>query len=202
MRTIKDNRGQIIAYLLAVIFLVYFAGTLVLYLLYKQDLLRFEFGPRKVEERPELVFDKNRVLELFKREELAAEKERTLQVETMRLDSLQKEIALERSKFAEDQAALSRSMEEISAKFQQLTEDEEMNLRRLAKLYEEMKAQRVAKIFAEMDEDTVAQLLVRMQNKAASKIMGEIGIVDAERAARISDIIKGKFKRDIFEKIP
>jgi flagellar motility protein MotE (MotC chaperone) len=198
----KNNKGQIVTYLLAIIFLAYFSGTLVLYLLHRQDLLRFEFGPKKVEEHPELVFDKNRVLELFKREELVSEKERSLEVEAMRLDSLQKEIALERSKFTQDKEALSKAMEEISAKVQQLSDEEEQSLRRLAKLYEEMKAERVAKIFAEMDEETVAQLLVRMQNKSASKIMGEVGVTDAERAVRISDIIKGKFKRDIFEKIP
>jgi flagellar motility protein MotE (MotC chaperone) len=198
----QNNKGQIVTYLLAIIFLIYFAGSLLLYLLYRQDLLRFEFGPKKVVEQPELVFDKNRVLELFKREELVAEKERSLEVEAMRLDSLQKEIVLERSKFAEDKASLTKAMEEISLEFQKLSEEEEQNLHRLAKLYEEMKAQRVAKIFAEMDEATVAQLLVRMQSKSASKIMGEIGVMDAERAARISDIIKGKFKRDMFEKIP
>jgi flagellar motility protein MotE (MotC chaperone) len=198
----QNNKGQIVTYLLAIIFLICFAGALVLYLLHRQDLLRFEFGPEKVVEHPELVFDKNRVLELFKREELVAEKERSLAVEAMRLDSLRKEVALERSKFTQDKESLTKAMQEISLKFQQLSEEEEENLRRLAKLYEEMKAQRVAKIFAEMDEGTVAQLLVRMQSKSASKIMGEIGVMDAERAARISDIIKGKFKRDMFEKIP
>ncbi|MFC1809335.1 MotE family protein [Candidatus Omnitrophota bacterium] len=201
IRVLHNNKGQTMGYVLAIVFLVYFATTIVLFLLHREGLFRFEFGKEKVEEKKELVFDKNKVLELFRREELVTEKEKDLQVEAMRLEKMTKEIDLNKSQMTQDAEEIKKSMTEISAKFKQLSEEEELNLRRLAKLYEAMKAQRVAKIFSEMDEDTVAQLLVRMQNKPAAKILGEIGETEADRAARISDIIKGKFKRDLFEKI-
>lgn len=201
LRTYLDNtRGQILAYVTASLLLIIFAGAVFLFLLYRQGMFRFEFGPKK-EVNQDLVFDRNKVLELFKREQVVKEQMKDVAVKKEQVENLRKQIDIEKSEFAKDKQKLDAVMQEISVKFKELTKEEETNLLRLSKLYSKMKAQRVAKIFDALDEETVAQLLVRMQDKDAAKILGEIGNADADKAARISNIIEGKIKKDLFAKV-
>lgn len=201
MGIIYNERGNALSYAAAFLFLIIFGAAIFLYFLYQEKLFRFEFGPEKIETQ-ELVFDKNKVLELFRREELVKEQAKELTREGDLLKHLQKQIEIEKTKLGEDKASITASMKTIEEKFKQLSEEEEKNLKRLSTIYSKMKAQRVAGILNVMDVETVAALLVRMQDKDAAKILGEIGVREPDRAAVISNIIKGKFKRDLFEKIP
>ena len=83
--------------------------------------------------------------------------------------------------------------------FEKFSAEEEDNFKKLSQVYEAMKATKVANIFDELDEKTVAELLKRMKKRASAKILAELGLRNASRAAKISYIIQGKNKNDAFQ---
>ena len=189
--------------LLAVLFLAYFTATAVLYFLHEEGLFRFEFGVPVVEQMPEdQVFDLKRTEELFRREQLIKENTKKLELRENAVTDLRRQIELERKKINEDREALTETMKEISEKFAELTAEEEAKLQQLSNLYSKMKAQRVSVIFNEMDSEMVSELLTRMKAGVSAKILGQMGVENPKRAAEISDIMKGKVKRDLFNQIP
>lgn len=68
-----------------------------------------------------------------------------------------------------------------------LTEQEQANLDKLAKLYEAMKPAEASQILLQLNDQTIAQLLSRMGDRQAGKVLG---VIDPTRAADITNRLR------------
>lgn len=193
---IGKKRGGILGGFLALLWLIFFFVAMMIFFLWKANYLRFEYGPQ--EERKNVIYDENTIAELKKKEELLAEKEKALNRREARYEDLFRQIQIEQKEVQKERAEIEKRVATINARFEEFTQDEEKNIQDLAKLYEPMKAARVATIFNELDVKTVAELLKRMKKQVSAKILGQIGVENAQRAAEISNIMQGKDKSDAF----
>jgi len=193
-------RGGILAFFMIVILIALsFAGSLA-YFLHKEDYLRFEYGPPpKVEDR--VTFDENTVKQLQQKDVMLQKKEIQLARKQEHINKLMLQFDVQKKTLEKEREEISSHLNKIESFFTQFSEEEEENLKKLARVYESMKAVKVATIFDELDKNTVAELLARMNNRSSSKILAELGQQNAKRAAEISNIMQGKEKSEAFETI-
>jgi flagellar motility protein MotE (MotC chaperone) len=197
---IKNNTGGILAFLFIVVLIIIMFAASLAYFLYKENYLRFEYGPPpKAEDL--VVYDENMVNQIKKREETLRKSEIELDRRKEQVDKLFTQFEMQKQFLVKEKEEISAHLAKIESFFTSFTQEEEDKIKKLARLYETMKATKVAPIFAELDKETVAELLSRMNNRASAKILAEIGSTDANRAADISNIIQGKEKSEAFSKV-
>ncbi len=197
---LRNRRGGAFTGLLALLWLVFFFAAMMGYFLWKANYLRFEYGPPVEESTIEKIYDVNSIDQLRKQDEELAKREAVMVKKEKAMAGILRQIDIEKAQLKDDREIVEKKVAEIAQYFEKFTQEEEDNLKRLSKLYETMKAARVVAIFSELDEQTVAQLLVRMKSSASAKILGQMGVENANRAARVSNIIQGKDTSDAFLK--
>jgi flagellar motility protein MotE (MotC chaperone) len=201
----RNNRGGILIIGAIVLGLIVFFVMMLAIFSYKAGYLRIELGMKKEVTNNEPQYDKNAVLALQKKEEDLTKKEALLKQKEEEVNALLAQVAISKknidvgqTKITEEQVKMAKHVEDIQSYFKQFTEEEEENIKRLAKLYESMKPDRVAIICDELDTQTVAALLVRIKARTSAKILAAIAGRNAVRAAQISKIIEGQNKKDAF----
>jgi flagellar motility protein MotE (MotC chaperone) len=193
MNSITDQRGSAAFVIIVLLWLVLFFLGAVGYMLYREGYLRIDYGPPpKTEEL--VVYDENTIAQIKKKEEVLVRQERELKRKKEQLEKLRAQFEIQQQAITKKQDEVSKHLAKIEAYFDKFTEEEEEDLKRLARVYENMKPDRVVPIFEEIDTETIAELLMRMKDRTSAKILAELGQVNANRAAEISDIMQGKDK--------
>jgi len=196
IRMISNNRrGGILTLLLIILWLIFFFASMFAFFSYKAGYVRIEIGPPGEEI---IIVDENTIARLQKKEELLNNREKELGRKAQQFNNIMTQLNIEKQQIEKDQEIISKNLQKITSYFEQFSAEEEKSYKELAKIYEAMKPNRVAVIFDELEIETVAELLKRMKKRASAKILGEIGIQNANRAAEISRIMQGEKKTDAF----
>ncbi len=106
------------------------------------------------------------------------------------LDELAARLAAERAELNVVTQAVHRMQMQFDRNFVRVKEEEESNLRRLAKTYSAMSPEGAAGIFKEMDDDEVVKILVFMKDKEAAALlesMAQLGDAETKRVADITE---------------
>ena len=196
---IQNQKGGVFVFVLIVLWLILFSGSIFAFFLYKAGYMRVKFG---FEEKIGIeVFNKNTIETLKKNEALLSEREKDLEEKEKRIHGIMEQINIEKQIIEKKRSKITVHLNEISSFFEEFSAEEKENLKKLAKMYEAMKPVKVASIFNELEIETVAELLKRMKNRSSAKILGEIGQANAHKAAEISKMIQGKEKAKTFSQV-
>ena len=116
---------------------------------------------------------------------LTAEEELALAIKTRMdyLDSLEQILGVREDSLNLQQIRLESDRAELTARQTDLTETEDENLGKLAKLYGQMKPKEAAQILRQLPDQTAVEILYRMNDREAGKLIEALG--DPVRAADI-----------------
>ena len=192
---LHNKRGGVVTVILIILWILFFFVVMVTFFAYKAGYVRIDIGPQEEEK---IIVDENTIARLQKEEELLSAREKELKQKEQQFANIMTQLNIEQKKIEKDQAIVSENLQKISSYFDQFSAEEEKSYKELAKMYEAMKPNRVAVIFNELKIETVAEILKRMKKRASAKILGEIGVENAHRAAEISCVIQGEQKSDAF----
>ncbi len=121
--------------------------------------------------------------DLKQQKEILSQKEQLLERQTDRIKRLEEELQVARKK-------LEKLQDETAVNITQMEENEERNLRKLAKVYSSMDSVEAAPILARLDDDTIANILIRMKERQAAKLLGSFGAQSSDAKQRAAVISK------------
>lgn len=119
------------------------------------------------------------MLQLEKKQQELAERERRLKEQEAKLSTLDKDIKSR-------EADMKKIRDEVSTKVNQARQEENKDLTKLAKVYAATKPKSAAAIMVKMDVEKSVMLLRQMSDFAAGKVMTEMGKLDPAYAAEVS----------------
>jgi flagellar motility protein MotE (MotC chaperone) len=140
-------------------------------------------GPSWTFQNPEL----NQLMAELKDERAA------LRVRTGQLDELQARLSTERQEICVVTQTVYRLRKELDVSVSRVTEEEVVNLKRLAKVYSTMTPAGAGRILKEMDDEQVVKILALMKEADSAPILEGFGLgekQEAKRAALISNRLR------------
>jgi flagellar motility protein MotE (MotC chaperone) len=146
--------------------------------------------------RPSWEFSNPEVARLIT--ELQKEKE-NLSTRTKQLDELEARLAAERAEINVVTQAVHQMQIEFDRNLLRVQEEEQANLKRLAKTYATMTPEGAARIFKEMDDAQVVKIMVFMKEKENALVlenMSQLGEAEVKRVALISERLRTALYRD------
>jgi len=116
---------------------------------------------------------------------LTAEEELALAIKTRMesLDSLEQILSVREDSLNLQRSRLESDRADLTARQTELTDTEDENLTKLAKLYGQMKPKEAAQILLQLPDQTAVEILYRMNDREAGKLIEALG--DPVRAADI-----------------
>jgi flagellar motility protein MotE (MotC chaperone) len=124
--------------------------------------------------------------------ELKDERE-ALRVRTIQLNELQARLNAERQEICQVTQTVYRLRKELDATVSRVSDEESVNLRKLAKIYATMSPSGAARILKEMDDDQIVKILALMKEAESAPILEVFGQGDKrddKRAALISNRLR------------
>jgi flagellar motility protein MotE (MotC chaperone) len=124
--------------------------------------------------------------------ELKSERE-ALRVRATQLGELEARLNAERQEICQVTQTVYRLRKELDATVNQVTNEEAVNLKKLAKVYATMSPAGAARILKEMDDDQIVKLLALMKEAESAPILegfGQGDKQDVKRAALISNRLR------------
>jgi flagellar motility protein MotE (MotC chaperone) len=124
--------------------------------------------------------------------ELKDERE-ALRVRATQLDELEARLSTERQEIRVVTQTVARLRKELDVTVSRVTDEEAVNLKKLAKVYATMSPAGAARILKEMDEEQIVKILALMKEAESAPILegfGQGDKQDAKRAALISNRLR------------
>ena len=118
------------------------------------------------------------------------EQRRALTAKESDLRELEARLASERSELSSVTQHVSRLQAEINATILRVKEDEQANMKRLAKMYSGMDPASAAKVLGALEVDISAKILFLMKDDQASAVLDALPKANAEGVKRAADITK------------
>jgi flagellar motility protein MotE (MotC chaperone) len=149
----------------------------------KQGALAFKDGPSWTFHNPELE-------QLMS--EVKTERE-ALRLRSSQLDELQARLDAERQEICTVTQTVSRLRAELDSTMIRVTQEESVNLKKLAKVYATMTPEGASRILKEMDDEQMVKILALMKESETAPILEGLGLgsqSDAKRAATISNRLR------------
>jgi flagellar motility protein MotE (MotC chaperone) len=149
-----------------------------------------QIGPRAVKAGPSWTFENPEMSQLVA--ELKDERE-ALRVRASQLDELEARLQAERQEIYAVTQAVYQLRADLDKVVTRVSEEEAVNLKKLAKLYTTMSVEGAARIFKAMDDDQVVKILSLMRGSESAPILealGQGGKDDTKRAAMISNRLR------------
>lgn len=132
------------------------------------------------------------VAELNQQKEALASREK-------QLDELEARLAAERSEITVVTQAVYQMQREFDRNLVRVRDEEQANLKRLAKTYAMMTPEGAAKILKEMDDDQVVRLMIFMKEKESAQLLEsltQLGDAEVKRVALISERLRTALFRE------
>jgi flagellar motility protein MotE (MotC chaperone) len=124
--------------------------------------------------------------------ELKVERE-TLRSRATQLDELEARLSAERQEICLVTQTVFRLRKELDATVNRVTDEEAVNLKKLAKVYATMSPTGAARILKEMDDDQIVKILSLMKEAETAPLLesfGQSDKLDVKRAALISNRLR------------
>lgn len=118
------------------------------------------------------------------------EQRRVLTAKESDLRELEARLAAERSELSSVTQHVAGLQAEINAMILRVKEDEQANMKRLAKMYSGMDPASAAKVLGELEVDISAKILFLMKDDQASAVLDALPKANAEGVKRAADITK------------
>ena len=147
-------------------------------------------GLRGVKAGPSWTFENPEMSQLVA--ELKDERE-ALRVRASQLDELEARLQAERQEIYSVTQAVYQLRADLDKVVTRVSEEEAVNLKKLAKLYTTMSVEGAARIFKAMDDDQVVKILALMRGSESAPILEGLGQGskdDIKRAAMISNRLR------------
>jgi flagellar motility protein MotE (MotC chaperone) len=109
------------------------------------------------------------------------------------LNELQARLAAERNELTQLTQAVHNMQKEFDASVSRVTEEEPVNLKRLAKTYGSMDAEGAAKIFKQMDDGSIVKIMLYMKEQETGPVLSalsRLGEIDAKRAGDLTEKLR------------
>jgi flagellar motility protein MotE (MotC chaperone) len=124
--------------------------------------------------------------------ELKSERD-ALQVRASQLDDLEARLNAERQEICVVTQTVYRLRAELDSTVTRVSQQEAVNLKKLAKVYATMSPEGAARILKEMDDDQIVRILALMKESESAPVIESIAqgnTVEAKRAAMISNRLR------------
>jgi flagellar motility protein MotE (MotC chaperone) len=125
-------------------------------------------------EPPGIVNVKALLSSIEKEKEAIALQKAAVSADEEKVLKFKEQAEAQKSILDEQQAAITRTLEEITRAMATKDASREQNLALLVKMYSSMKADAVAAVFEKMDEDTVVEILSKMKPAVSAKVLAKM----------------------------
>jgi flagellar motility protein MotE (MotC chaperone) len=125
-------------------------------------------------EPPGIVNVKALLSSIEKEKEAVALQKEAAAADQLKMLKFKEQADAQKAILDEQQAAITRTLEEITRAMAAKDAGREQNLALLVKMYSTMKADAVAAVFEKMDEDTVVEILSKMKPAISAKILAKM----------------------------
>jgi len=143
---------------------------------YQAHLFKVVIGPQPPPEPepPGIANVKILLSTIEKEKESIALQKADMALNEQRIQKLKEQAYAQKAILDEQQAAISRTLEEITRAAGTKDAAREQNIILLAKMYSSMKADAVAAVFEKMDEAAVIEILTKMKPQLSAKVLAKM----------------------------